>query len=368
MVFSKKNRVKQNDASGEVELILSPLISPILRLVLGTSFTNASIRNKSLKGGVVTTGRALHVMAQEGVANCKKALSFVKQFLDKNGNLPSGTSEADLYDFVLEGMYKLEQANKQKKKASSAVAIDLDGSDDDASVASTVVSATTDPEETQLPDLDETQLPGDEEGSVIEGTFELVDNDLHDEFLYEEAEETVKRPVTWFFKGFAALVLFGPMSEHNSSSVIFGCTDVEKGKGRAALRVQEAAAAAVERDNTIGRGVPLGGNMKDAALMGISDEDLQHRSADRELFAIKEQISCIQKRFDNTVMLINAPWYPEERKESLKTDIPVILELLDEKQKELNLLGKRKRTVAPAVTSFISAVGGVISIDCDENV
>eukprot|EP00590_Aulacoseira_subarctica_P010477 CAMPEP_0172435934 /NCGR_PEP_ID=MMETSP1064-20121228/71455_1 /TAXON_ID=202472 /ORGANISM="Aulacoseira subarctica , Strain CCAP 1002/5" /LENGTH=240 /DNA_ID=CAMNT_0013184303 /DNA_START=158 /DNA_END=879 /DNA_ORIENTATION=+ len=73
MVFSKKNRVKQNDASGEVELILSPLISPILRLVLGTSFTNASIRNKSLKGGVVTTGRALHVMAQEGIANCKKA-------------------------------------------------------------------------------------------------------------------------------------------------------------------------------------------------------------------------------------------------------------------------------------------------------
>jgi hypothetical protein len=71
-------------------------------------------------------------MAQEGIANCKKALSFVKQFLDKNGNLPSGTSEADLYDFVLEGMYKLEQANKQKKKASSAVAIDLDGSDDDA--------------------------------------------------------------------------------------------------------------------------------------------------------------------------------------------------------------------------------------------
>jgi len=144
-VFYERLWVKQNDTSGEVELILSPLISPILRLVLGTSFTNASIRNKSLKGGVVTTGRALHVMAQEGVANCKKALSFVKQFLDKNGNLPSGTSEADLYDFVLEGMYKLEQANKQKKKASSAVAIDLDGSDDDASVASTVVSASTDP-------------------------------------------------------------------------------------------------------------------------------------------------------------------------------------------------------------------------------
>jgi hypothetical protein len=40
-----------------------------------------------LKGGAVTTGRALHVMAQEGIANCKKALSFVKQLLDKNGNL-----------------------------------------------------------------------------------------------------------------------------------------------------------------------------------------------------------------------------------------------------------------------------------------
>ena len=142
---------------------------------------------------------------------------------------------------------------------------------------------------------DETQLPGDKDGSIIAGTS----------WCWSRWWTFVwKMPFYEDFKGLAAQVLFGPISAHNSSSVILGCTDVEKGKGCAVLWVQEAA---LEHDKTLGCGVPLSGNIMMMLPWWGGDEDLQHRSAAWGLFEIKEQISCIQKLLDNKSCLLMLP-------------------------------------------------------------
>ena len=88
------------------------------------------------------------------------------------------------------------------------------------------------------------------------------------------------------------------------------------------------------------------------------------RCEDRELFAIKEQIACINKQFDNAKMLIESDWYPEEEKMELKRSIRFLMTSLKDKQEELNCLGKRPRVVSAAVTSFINHTG-IIDL-CDD--
>jgi len=92
--------VKNTDGSGQEELVLNPQLYPSPRYVAGVSLNQSSLRAKSKDTGIIATGRALVAMAKKGIANNKKALAFTKAFLDQNGNLPSGTTAEDLYDFV----------------------------------------------------------------------------------------------------------------------------------------------------------------------------------------------------------------------------------------------------------------------------
>ena len=96
-----------------------------------------------------------------------------------------------------------------------------------------------------------------------------------------------------------------------------------------------------------------------------AEGEQQQQCEDSELFAIKEQIGCINKQFDNAKMLIEADWYPEEDRNELKQSIKQLMAALKEKQEELNCLGKRPRVVSLAVTRFISHTG-VIDL-CDDD-
>jgi hypothetical protein len=102
-------------------------LSPSTRYITGTSFTPTSLRAQKKVGGIITTGRSLHTAAQKGVANGKKALAFATHFLDSSGNLPSGTSDKDLYNFVLQQMYKSWKATKVSDENNC---IDLDDAED----------------------------------------------------------------------------------------------------------------------------------------------------------------------------------------------------------------------------------------------
>ena len=66
-------------------------------LNLGTAFTTASLTGSTMKDDSPRiTGRAIQFMAQNTLNTMKKCEAYAKEFLDSNGDFPSGTHEYDM--------------------------------------------------------------------------------------------------------------------------------------------------------------------------------------------------------------------------------------------------------------------------------
>lgn len=66
------------------------------------------------------TGRTMKDSGMKVLSHCRLAMSFGAQFLDANGNLPSGKNCQDYYDFVLDEMYKKQIHDDKARKISDA--------------------------------------------------------------------------------------------------------------------------------------------------------------------------------------------------------------------------------------------------------
>ena len=100
-------------------LVVNPLYSPnrgTKQLQVGKHLTfqilgRASVLSSSSNNAV--SGVTLKRQAEETFRNGKITLSFANQFLDSNGELPSGKSEGDLLEYILEKMWDRKMASTQ---------------------------------------------------------------------------------------------------------------------------------------------------------------------------------------------------------------------------------------------------------------
>ena len=156
-------------------------------------------------------------MAKKGIANSKKALAFTKAFLDQNGNLLSGTTEEDLYEYVNTEMYI---ALKLDSSAASEVAVDADdsdGEDTQLNVASltqpSVIEGTFDEDEESFTQPEDSFMRGE---NALNESVDLMPNQDLDENVVEKATEG------YFFPGYFAFVLCGPFGDKDHESVLLG--------------------------------------------------------------------------------------------------------------------------------------------------
>ena len=91
-----------------------------------------TIQHTNQKNKVVIEGRSIYNLGCNALRSCKKMLAFRKQFLNSDGELPSGTNEDDVDQFILDGMYRSLKAVDLDNED----AVDADDAADEAGVAS----------------------------------------------------------------------------------------------------------------------------------------------------------------------------------------------------------------------------------------
>lgn len=123
--------------------------------------TMAMLKRKSVNSDTTLSAWAIQSYAETALKNCKKATYLGQQFIQSDGNLPSGWSRQDYFSKVLDLMYdKISNETKGKK---------------------------------------------------------VLDGEERDEIKSNE------RPPHWVFNGFMAFVLYGPLaSEELKSSIMSG--------------------------------------------------------------------------------------------------------------------------------------------------
>jgi len=235
------------------------------------------------KTPTLVSGRTLMKQAEEGVKNGKKALAFAMTILDSNGNLPSGANADDLIEHVLQSMW--EEQHRITLDGYDAIDIMEDGDTVDDGGADEM------PEDIPADDL----LPTRPTHTAAGGDTRPL---------------PPPRPSGWFFKGWFAFLLFGPLAANEYKSVVFETGDLRgdrtggKGGRKEQRKVAKDEAASVDHSTTPGgANGPEIFSWRDISLdqkLSIAMVAQQHaRSADQNhdnaLFAFAEEITFHQK-------------------------------------------------------------------------
>ncbi len=128
----------EEDGSGVSTLSMKVSLSrrQNARYISGMSVTFDTIQQTNQKNKIVIEGRSIYNLGCNTLRSCKKMIALWKQFLNSDGDLPSGTNEDDLDQHILDGMYS---ASKAGDLDNDEVEVD----DDAAAVTVTTVAATT---------------------------------------------------------------------------------------------------------------------------------------------------------------------------------------------------------------------------------
>jgi hypothetical protein len=184
----RPNAANNEDRSSGVQLSLKSSLTrqPNRNFVTDTDIKLSHILQATLSAPTLITGHTFSYAADMALKNCKKALAASDTLLDGNGNLPSGTTEEDNDDHVLNPMYKLLHG--------MTIVVDGDEDEDDDTGDAAVVDA-------------------------------------------------VQRPHDWFFKGRWAFKAFGPLAVGRQQSILFKYGGFDnwpsKEQGRTAARTKQ---------------------------------------------------------------------------------------------------------------------------------
>ena len=212
---------------------------PLLVVIPGVSFSLKQLQQATLLNKRLITGATLYNRVSNKVLkNNKKAGVYVKEFL-QNGELPSGKTTEDLYNYVLDKMYA-----QLKGSADDAIAIDAG---EDAS----------------------------------------ANSDNENEAVQESDTTSCSRPPTWYYPGFWCLVLFGPMAPENERSPLLDLDSLDAlKKGRKQTRKEEKKEKAKASNHAINGGSAdkRGLGLKEkTALAHIAQQSRMAESRDDEL-------------------------------------------------------------------------------------
>jgi hypothetical protein len=195
---------------------------------LGTSFTKASISSAKQSSSVLIDGRAIYTLAMTALKNGKKALSIEKSVY-KDGKLPSGWSDDDLDEFILDGMWRM------------------------------------------------LKVSGTEPESPVDANDKVEVEDATDEDS-TRAPEIFERPEEWIFPGWVAYHTFGPRAHDAYESPLFEVGDWVKNKRSASGsggREEQWRALAEQtntiRTNSLDHGVALGATKKDMVIIAQAE-------------------------------------------------------------------------------------------------
>ena len=226
------------------------------------------LSQRDYKSKELLQGRTIHNHARTTLANVRKACSLVKDLLKEDGTpVKSGETIEDVMETMLEEMYAMLNGKKNVEEE-GVVRI----ADDDVSDGEDVV------------------------GTNPSG---VTDSNRNDE-----------RPASWFFHGFMAVLLFGPLAPKEQRLSFFFSSDPlpadKKSFGRAAARAERKKTEDKERSLNVvagsknARGMSVSERVKLAKLeiqVGRYNKDL----LDSNVLTLRVEASLLESKLERAM-------------------------------------------------------------------
>ena len=183
MLFEKDTLTSNaagNDGSSTVQLTIPSKYTRRVDLTIqmGTSLTLNALSSSTMSGKFKLNGVTLWNQSNKALMNCKKALAISTKYVNSDSQLPSGSSIEDYIEHILSEMWLSVGLKKS--------------------------------------------------------TGEDSDNDDHDDEVPGDVPRSRNnRPTAWFFSGFWAFMLFGPLADTDVRSTLLVIGDISAvGRGR----------------------------------------------------------------------------------------------------------------------------------------
>jgi len=247
-----------------------PHVSYSMGIDTSNDFHLLSMQRKFPNSPAKISDNTLYRQATSSLRNIKKAVAIANEYLIE-GTLPSGKNNDDWCEHVLSEMYK-----QQHTLLTNTMLLDDDDEEEDVS-----------PDDAP-PDDD---APGEEE--------------IHDEskINHSDSNTTQQHPPGWFFEGWFAFLLWGPMAAKEEQSSLLQVGDYfiargPKGNGRKAARAVRAAERSADRS----RGAVACLQADPTGQGGIRGLSVEQQL--RFVSVIQCQNNAVERQKENTAFLL----------------------------------------------------------------
>lgn len=314
--------VETGTGNNELHISSSFTRDPSTNVVAGKSFSEAMLKQSTLSSNRPVAGLSLWNRADEIHRNCKKAVAFAKDKLKPDGSFQSGTNNADdFWEYVLDKMYEYLKVSQNKQVATAE--------DDDG-------------------------RSGEQQG----------DDDNEE----DSANACGGRPEGWYFCGFWAFQLYGPLAPLEEKSGLFNLDSLDAlAVGRKAIRAAASKAsqnktAADPRDASVTGGIdgpnaggvaaaisPSGfksgiGIKEKTAIVHLAQQQMMANTRDDELEfeTMSKSIDVLKDELNFALAIVRELKITDKQDEAWKT-VFLLQKQLSKRNLELTEFQARKR-------------------------
>jgi hypothetical protein len=335
--------------TGETLVMKSSIIrNATVRHFVGKALTHRSVSSATLQCNGQISGKTLFGQGSRALPLLKKVIAIIEKYTDANGNLPSGLTEEDLDDKILDWVWHhLGGRNEYTKEEYDKAVAELqsDGFDFNAQLDSELEAA------------------------------EAADNN--------DDDNTNGRSPTYYFNGWMALKCIGPRAPAPYRSTLFqlgdfpnikgnkkksnGRDSIRKEQAKEATQAREAAQAKAVGGSPFKSGVTLAAR-SDVAKVAIATQSNHLRQIDQKILVKKtalesataglqhlnQEISEYRKRKRDGEVL--EEWETDEMKELVKEKKAQRDKISALEQEISNLADQPEHTGAKVADAFMKSV------------
>ena len=271
--------------------------------IAGRDIIVRDLEKKGRNGQQLVSGRNLLDLGKKGVANYKKALSFVVKKYDVENMkvLESGNSVEDVIEYVRVEMYQLHL--KQEAVRKKTIVIDGDDLEDSSDLEDDYLSSINNSKmnNTDKESLSNSKVEHDKKKAIIDMKNKATVSDIDNSKKEKKKKNKPIPPKEWYFHSWICFLIYGPFAQKDKRISLLETSDAAKnvGKSRAEKRKIEKVEKDLLRlnDTQNSRGYSTDQKIQ-FELIDLTRQQTKDRTRESMLMGLSVQEQALNKQID----------------------------------------------------------------------